>query len=177
MNWVTQSQLCRKWWLCLRACPCYTTLCGCRTLVQFNKNPYHDTTRVILWLSCVVWRYVNTGVQRTYIASICLEPTGESHKYNICNLQSSYVLNKDVPNIDDRVTRYIPPFLKYICCYWAHHLQDVPYSQELCCRLRSFAHKQLLFWFEVLSLTNTFNDTVGPALLFAIQWVGVSTMC
>ena len=98
-------------------------------------------------------------------------------RYNICNIPSSFVFNIDVPDIDNLVTRYIPPFLNYICCNWAHHLQDVPYSQELCSQLRSFVHNQLLFWFEVLSLTNTFNDHVGPALLFAIDWVGVSAVC
>ncbi|PAV17574.1 nucleotide-binding-oligomerization-domain like receptor [Pyrrhoderma noxium] len=124
-------------------------------LISYEGRPWH----------------VDPKMQRAYITSKCLERMGDLLRYNICGIQSSYVLNKDVPDIDDRVTRYIPPFLKYICCNWAHHLQDVPYSQELRSQLLSFAHNQLLFWFEVLSLTRTFNDHVGPALLFAIGWV------
>ena len=115
-------------------------------------------------------------VQKAYIASKCLERMGDSLRYNICNIPSSSVFNTDIPDIENLVSRYIPPFLKYICCYWAHHLQDVPYSQKLCSQLRSFAHHQLLFWFEVLSLTDTFNDHVGPTLLFAIHWIGVSAL-
>ena len=118
--------------------------------------------------------HVDPSVQREYIASKCFERMGDFLKYNICNIPSSSVLNADVPDIDNRVTRYIPPFLKYICCNWIHHLQDVSYSQHLCFQLQSFVYNQLLFWFEVLSLTNTFNHHVGPALLFAIGWVGVS---
>ena len=118
--------------------------------------------------------HVDPSVQRAYIASKCLERMGDLLKYNICSIPSSSALNSDIPDIDNRVTRCIPPFLKYICCNSIHHLQDVSYSQHLCSKLRSFVYNQLLFWYEVLSLTNTFNRHVGPALLFAIEWVGVS---
>ena len=129
-------------------------------LVSYKGRPWH----------------IGTDVQKAYIASKCLERMGDLLKYNICNIQFSYALNTDVPDIDNLVIRCIPPFLKYICCYWAHHLRDVPYSRELCYQLRSFVYNQLLFWFEVL-LTNTFNEHVGSALLFAIEWVGVSVLC
>ena len=118
--------------------------------------------------------HVDPSVQRAYIASKCFERMGDLLKYNICNIPSSFSLNSDVPDIDNRVTRCIPQFLNYICCNWFHHLQDVSYSQHLYSQLRLFVYNQLLFWFEVLSLTNTFNHHVGPALLFAIEWVGVS---
>ncbi|PAV21526.1 nucleotide-binding-oligomerization-domain like receptor [Pyrrhoderma noxium] len=116
--------------------------------------------------------YIDSEVQKAYIASKCLERMEDLLRYNICKIPSSFVFNKNVPGIDNLVSRYIHPFLKYICCNWARHLQDVPYSQELCSQLRSFVYNQLLFWFEVLSLTSTFNDHVGPALLLAIDWVG-----
>ena len=119
--------------------------------------------------------YIDPEVQKVYIASRCLERMGDFLRYNICDIPSIYVLNSDVPDLENRVTQCIPPFLKYICCNWAQHLRDVPYSQDLCSQLRSFAHNQLLFWFEILSLTDTFNDYVGPALLLSIDWIGVST--
>ena len=101
---------------------------------------------------------------------------GEILRYNICELETSLVFNKDVPDLDERIAKNIPSFLKYICCNWFNHLRDVPYSQELCEQLKSFTYFQLLFWFEVLSLTNTFDNNVGPALQFAIDWVGVSAL-
>ena len=95
-------------------------------------------------------------------------------RLNICELETPLVLNKDVPDLDERIKKNIPSFLKYICCNWSKHIRDVPYSQDLCEKLKSFAYFQLLFWFEVLSLTKTFSNHVGTALLYTIQWVGVS---
>ena len=86
----------------------------------------------------------------------------------------SLVLNEHVPDLDERIEENIPSFLKYICCNWFYHMRDVPYSLELCERLKSFSYRRLLFWFEVLSLTETFSNHVGTALLYTIHWVGVS---
>ena len=149
-----------------------------RSLVVYEPgNPitiYHTSFYDYL-ISCEgkPW-HIDPGLQRAYIASKCFERMGDLLKHNICNIPSSFSLNSDVPDIYNRVTRCIPQFLKYICCNWFHHLQDVSYSQDLYSQLRLFVYNQLLFWFEVLSLTNTFNHHVGPALLFAIEWVGVS---
>ena len=65
--------------------------------------------------------YVDLEVHKTFITPKCLERIGESFKYNTCYLQSNYVLDTDVPDIDDRVARCIPPFLKYICYNWARY--------------------------------------------------------
>ena len=149
-----------------------------RSLVRYERGQpitiYHASFYDYL-ISCEgePW-HVDPSVQRAYIASKCFERMGDLLKYNICNIPSSFALNSDVPDIDNRVTRCIPQFLNYICCNWFHHLQDVSYSQHLYSQLRLFVYNQLLFWFEVLSLTNTFNHHVGPALLSAIKWVGVS---
>ena len=148
-----------------------------RSLVRYEEGQpirIHHTSFYDYLISCEgsAW-HIDVGMERANIASRCLKRMSVSLKYNICDLQSG-LLNSNVPNLDERVAQCIPPFLKYICCNWVHHLQDVSYSQHLCSQLRSFVYNQLLFWFEVLSLTNTFNHHVGPALLFAIEWVGVS---
>ncbi|PAV14651.1 nucleotide-binding-oligomerization-domain like receptor [Pyrrhoderma noxium] len=146
-----------------------------RSLVRYEEGQpiriYHASFYDYL-ISCEgsAW-HIDVGVDRANIASRCFKRMSDSLKYNICNLQSG-LLNSNVPNLDERVVQCIPPSLKYMCCNWAHHLRDVPYTQELCSQLQSFVHNQLLFWFEVLSLTNTFDNNVGPALQFAIDWVG-----
>ena len=151
-----------------------------RSLVRYEEGQpiriYHASFYDYL-ISCEgsAW-HIDAEVQKSYIATKCLERMKELLKYNICDLQSGYVLNSDIPDLENRAVQCIPPSLKYICCNWAHHLRDVPYTQELCSQLQSFVHNQLLFWFEVLSLTNTFDNNVGPALQFAIDWIGVSAL-
>ena len=117
--------------------------------------------------------YIDPDVQKTYIASKCLERMGSSLRYNICNIPSSFVFNTDVPDIDNLVTRYIPPFLQYICCNWSNHLRDVPYSNGLLDSLRGFTYNHLLFWLEVMSLTKTLDSRGGRILTRAISWLGV----
>ena len=149
-----------------------------RSLVRYEEGQpirIHHTSFHDYLISCEgnAW-HIDEGVERAKITSKCLERMRDLLRYNICNIPPSYVLNSDVPDLDHRVTRCIPPFLKYICCNWSHHLRDVSYSKELCSQLRSFTHNQLLFWFEILSLVNAFSDHVGPALQLSIDWIGVS---
>ena len=152
-----------------------------RSLVRYEEGQpirIHHTSFYDYLISCEgsAW-YIDVEVERAHVARRCLERMGDQLRYNIGNIPPSFVLNCDVPDLDDRVAQYIPPSLKYICCNWAYHLRDVSYSQELCSQLRSFVYNQLLFWFEALSLTNTFDNNVGPALHFAIDWIGVSALC
>ena len=149
-----------------------------RSLVVYEEGRpikiYHVSFYDYL-VSCVgqPW-YIDAGVQKTNIVNRCFDRMRELLRYDICGLKTSLMLNENVPDLDERVKKNIPSFLKYICCNWFNHIRDVPYSQELCEQLKSFAYFQLLFWFEVLSLTKTFSSHVGTALMHTIQWVGVS---
>ena len=138
--------------------------------IRIHHTSFHDYL-----VSCVgqPW-HIDVGVQKTNIVNRCFDRMRELLRYDICGLKTSLMLNENVPDLDERVKKNIPSFLKYICCNWFNHIRDVPYSQELCEQLKSFAYFQLLFWFEVLSLTETFSSHAGTALVYATQWVGVS---
>lgn len=62
----------------------------------------------------------------------------------------------------------IPAPLRYSCRYWASHLLDVPYSEELYKNLDSFTFNRLLFWIEVLSLTDSLYNFLSSSLVNAI---------
>ena len=149
-----------------------------RSLVSFEEGQsikIHHTSFYDYLVSCVDERWrIDVDIQKTNITNICFDRMEELLRYDICGLEMSLVFNKDVPDFHKRIEKNIPSFLKYVCCNWSNHIRDVPYSLELCERLKSFAYHQLLFWFEVLSLTETFSNHVGTALLYTIQWVGVS---
>ena len=149
-----------------------------RSLVAYEESKpikIHHTSLYDYLASCMgqPW-YIDVEVQKASIVNNCFDRMRELLRYDICGLETSMKFNKDIPVLDGRIKKNIPSFLKYICCNWSKHICDVPYSQELCEQLKSFAYFQLLFWFEVLSLTRTFSSHVGTALMHTTQWVGVS---
>jgi len=93
------------------------------------------------------------------LAHSCLGLLLKDLKFNICNLESSYLANKDVQDLNSRVDKQIPPALLYACRFWDDHLEHIDFESALFGKLRTFFEKKLLFWLEVLSLTRD----VGPA--------------
>lgn len=69
----------------------------------------------------------------------------------------------------------IQPHLVYASHYWAEHLKDAEFSDEVLELLCSFLNQNLLHWFEMLSLTKEFSRVAYHALSIAIDWVSVSS--
>ncbi|PAV15833.1 WD40 domain containing protein [Pyrrhoderma noxium] len=116
--------------------------------------------------------YIDAGLHRKRIASRCFELMKSQLRFNICDLESSFVLNDDVPDFNERVKKNISPALQYACLHWASHLRDIPYSEELKRQLDHFVYNQLLHWVEILSLTKRLHPFLGSALKHALEWVG-----
>lgn len=83
----------------------------------------------------------------------CLGVMKDELRFNICDLQTSHVRNADVPDMQDRVQRFILPHLLYACRFFGTHLAATPYGTRVREELRVFLHEKLLFWLEMLSLT------------------------
>jgi hypothetical protein len=81
-------------------------------------------------------------------------------KFNICKLDTSYLANSDVPDMDSRLARYISSALPYACIFWSNHLEHVAFERDLFAKLQSSVETKFLFWLEVLSL----KSRVGLAL-------------
>ncbi len=88
------------------------------------------------------------------LAHSCLGLLLKDLKFNICNLESSYLANKDIKDLKSRVDKHIPPALLYACRFWDDHLEHIDLETDLFGKLRTLFEKKLLFWLEVLSLTN-----------------------
>ncbi|KIM32662.1 hypothetical protein M408DRAFT_41207, partial [Serendipita vermifera MAFF 305830] len=103
----------------------------------------------------------------------CLRTMRSGLRFNICDLETSYLRNSDVPNLAARVKERIPPELAYSCFFWASHLKDTPLGSEEVSYLEDFMNKQFLYWLEVLSLMKRFN--VASSMLWTlIDWLQVS---
>ena len=88
------------------------------------------------------------------MAHSCLSILLDGLKFNICQLETSYLANKDVTDLKVRVDTYIPPALLYACRRWDDHLEHIGFETGLFGKLQTFFETKLLFWLEVLSLTN-----------------------
>jgi NACHT domain len=86
----------------------------------------------------------------------CLITMTNELEFNICKLETSCVLNADIPNLHDRVQEKISDALQYSCRHWSSHLcsGSSPPSKQVSELLGAFlAGVQLLYWLEVLSVT------------------------
>ncbi|CAE6381741.1 unnamed protein product [Rhizoctonia solani] len=73
-------------------------------------------------------------------------------QFNICQLESSYLPDHMVPNIDERVAEAISSDLLYACRYWADHVESGKCALTLAVQLQDFLSTRLLLWMEVLNL-------------------------
>ncbi|KAI0339642.1 WD40 repeat-like protein [Trametopsis cervina] len=86
----------------------------------------------------------------------CLKTLHARLQFNICDLPEALSLNKDIPDIKQRIARCVPPALQYSALFWMSHLlssrlqQDDDDVQKLTTSL--LCHVRVLHWLEVLSL-------------------------
>src|SRR6266702_3147675 len=89
-----------------------------------------------------------------HLAHSCLGLLLNGLKFNICDLESSHLSNKDVDDLNSRIDQNISPALLYACRFWDDHLERIDFETKLFGKLRTFFEKKFLFWLEALSLTN-----------------------
>jgi len=94
--------------------------------------------------------------------------------FNICGLESSYLLNSEVPNLAERVKAKISSHLSYSCQFWARHLEATKFGLDLAGHVKDIlGDETMLFWFEALSLLGVLHNAVA-ALSSAARWLQVS---
>ncbi|EJC99864.1 WD40 repeat-like protein [Fomitiporia mediterranea MF3/22] len=114
--------------------------------------------------------FINKTSQQSAIATRCFVVMKDMLHFDMCGLESSFIRNKNVTRIEDRINETLPLHLQYVCVYWAQHLIDAPYSPELLDELTSFTRRRLLYWFEVISLKGLVHSVAGRALMDAAAW-------
>jgi len=114
--------------------------------------------------------YVNLGHSHRRLAFSCLDLVLHDLKFNICNLESSYLANSEVQDLKSRIAEHIPPVLLYACRYWDNHLKHLDFETGLFDKLRAFFDRNFLFWLEVLSLTGSVRLAL-PALSSLDVWL------
>jgi hypothetical protein len=104
------------------------------------------------------------------LAHSCLGLMLDKLQFNICGLESAYLANSDVPDIESRISKHIPPALSYACIFWDRHLASLVFEHDLFTKLRSLFEDKFLFWLEVLSMKNSVGVAL-PALSSLVLWL------
>jgi hypothetical protein len=102
----------------------------------------------------------------------CLQTLKEETRFNICELETSYLPNKELHNLEDLVEKKISKHLRYSCLHWIGHVVDCPPGS---------LHKEIqdiidsptiIYWIEVLSLLGKL-DIALVHLPRLIKWLSV----
>jgi hypothetical protein len=106
---------------------------------------------------------VDIEQQNTELVHCCLQTMVTGLKFNICQLESSYKRNSDIPDLGERVNAFISLHLIYSCLYWTNHLAAA-HKGELETQLREFLlGPNVLYWIEVLSLIGKLQLALSSA--------------
>ncbi|CAE6445342.1 unnamed protein product [Rhizoctonia solani] len=85
-------------------------------------------------------------------AAYCLQVMQRDLCFNICQLETSHRLNRDIADLNHRIDSRIGPMLKYACTHWIDHFIALP-TQALVESIKRFMEgPKLMYWIEVLSL-------------------------
>ncbi|KAH7339092.1 hypothetical protein B0J17DRAFT_659808 [Rhizoctonia solani] len=112
--------------------------------------------------------FCNAAEHSQLLAQGCFLGMKEQLRFNICELDSSCLLDENVDSLQSRIENKISPPLAYACRYWANHLSVAAKLDGLLGFLTEFLATQLLHWVEVLNLRRELNMGIA-ALLKAKQ--------
>ncbi|KAG8777493.1 hypothetical protein FRC12_000360 [Ceratobasidium sp. 428] len=112
--------------------------------------------------------YCDEKAHNARLAQLCFNQINiPSPPFNICQLESSYLFNKDVPGLDTRINKAISTDLLYACRYWGKHLRLAKDEQKLASMLLQFLSERLLLWMEVMSLKAVFSE--GLMMMYEVE--------
>jgi len=94
--------------------------------------------------------------------------------FNICSLESSYLPNAAIPDLEERVKLSISAELSYSCRFWGTHVNAASIEPLLVEEVKAFFDdERLLFWLEVVGLLKVVGGAVAT-LSCTADWLEVS---
>ncbi|EDR13080.1 uncharacterized protein LACBIDRAFT_381489 [Laccaria bicolor S238N-H82] len=105
-------------------------------------------------------------------AGSCLKLMNAKLKFNFFDLKTSYILNKDIPELNDHIESVKSTALDHATYFWASYLQkdcDKILQLAVQAAVEKFLMVHLLHWLEIMSLMGTVNHA-AQLLLLAARW-------
>lgn len=81
------------------------------------------------------------------VAKACVEIMHKELKFNICELETSFISNGDVHDLQQHVRQKISAGLQYSCLHWDENSEEAYKNLD-----RLFREERPLYWLEVMSL-------------------------
>jgi len=106
----------------------------------------------------------------------CFAVMNHRLRFNLCELENSFLMNSDVPDLPARIERNISEALRYGILFWMSHLEQSE-SKESAGQILAFLNSHMvLFWFESLSLLDVIDRGI-VALQDCSQFFTVCPSC
>ena len=119
--------------------------------------------------------FIDMSSVKRDVAFASLRVMKNALRFNICSLESSYLPNSAVLDLETRVKKCIPAELSYSCRFWCTHVRDTPFEPSLAEEIEAFFDgEHLLFWFEALALMKQLGGSV-ESLSSIADWSMVRT--
>ena len=109
-------------------------------------------------------------------AKSCLELMNAKLKFNFFDLKTSYILNKDIPELSDHIKSVKCTALDHASYFWASYLQKDCHKilqLEVQAAVEEFLMVHLLHWLEIMSVMGTVNHA-AQLLILTTNWSQVS---
>ena len=98
------------------------------------------------------------------MANSCLDILLQELKLNICRLEDASYLNKDIPDILERVDSYVSQELQYSALFWMTHINKsgAPFGHgSVAYKISQFlCNEKALYWLEVMSLIDAIDRSI-----------------
>ncbi|EDR00233.1 uncharacterized protein LACBIDRAFT_314575 [Laccaria bicolor S238N-H82] len=119
--------------------------------------------------------WVDSQKQSLCLAESCLQFMNAELRFNFFDLQTSHILNKDIPELQDHVGNVKSTALNHASYFWAIYLQrysDKTLEEEIMVQMEKFLMNHLLHWLEIMSIMGAINHA-AQSLLLAENWCRV----
>jgi hypothetical protein len=122
--------------------------------------------------------YIGRGEESWKLSMECFRLMRDGLRFNICDLETSSLLNRDVNDLKERIKAKIAGSLLYSCRFWPSHFEDATSNRcgndALTTEVKEFFDVRLLYWLEVMSLTKELG-AANVALLTVATLIKVSS--
>ncbi|GAB1518056.1 hypothetical protein RhiTH_001114 [Rhizoctonia solani] len=105
--------------------------------------------------------YCDEAKHSQLLAERCFEVMQDQLRFNICGLETSFIPDSKVQDLEDRIARSISPTLSYVAHHWGDHVVNSAPCEMVRKGLEELLSYRLLFWMEVVSLKRTLDKGIG----------------